>query len=657
MCACAVLPVRMATILISDVSSVIEFRDFQIAWVFTDTDLEHLLFDLRGEVTFDLETTGLKEHAAHSAIVTAQFTTTRRTWVVPLWHPESPFQGRWKAVITRIAQTLVDNNCGLIGHNIKFDLRWMYRHTRIDMASQVVWDTMSSSHLLDENRSARLKDVVPRTFPAIERWDDDMNFSVTSAQEQPLFTLGAYGARDTFWTQQLADNHRHRMFLTDDVDEPFGADEVDDARLGHLMEQVTLPTVKTLTRIEQRGIGLDEAWAEAELISHEAQALALTESLARRYDVVDPDKPSFAPTSHWFRDWTQAAVEAGDLVVAELTPTGKPRWNKEVLVRQARGGSDVAIDLLAQRSHMKKAEFLRSWLTEEPRGAIHSSYNSSTVVTGRLSSSSPNMQQVTKQLRKAFIPRPGYVLADLDYSQIELRVAAFVSRSQPMLDAFRRGDDLHNLLAAKITGKQPDQVTPEERQAGKSANFGLLYGMGAYGFRMYSEAVYGVTFSRDEAVTIHRAFFDVWTGMREWHARSAKVAHDTGQVKSPIGRVRRLPDITDGNEERVMAAERAAINAPVQGFASDLMQIAAASIEGMIPGHQPVEGARIVATVHDSIVVEVAADDWETITRRCIERMVKVTEVVKRLGCDLDVPLTVGATVGTRWGLSDVGEL
>src|SRR5699024_9857126 len=148
--------------------------------------------------------------------------------------------------------------------------------------------------------------------------------------------------------------------------------------------------------------------------------------------------------------------------------------------KQARGGSDIAQTLLDYRNATKRLEFLRSWTEQVTReGRIHSTYNAGSVVTGRLSSSGPNMQQVTKALRPAFVPSPGRVMVDLDYSQIELRVAAFISRSVPMMEAFRRGDDLHRLIAARVNNKAPEEVTARERQQGKAANFGLLYGMGA----------------------------------------------------------------------------------------------------------------------------------------------------------------------------------
>lgn len=643
------------------------FHDDHITWVLSDEDYNHFLATLSetSECVLDLETTGLDEFAetgdhrnggVAARIVCASFTIPTQhgeptTWLLPLSHPESMWQGRWRKMLTEVCATLKQCDVALIGHNVKFDLRWLYHHTKIDLSAQLAWDTRLSSALLDENKSTKLKERAPATF-GIPRWDD---FDLTypgAAEEVPLFDLGAYAARDTYWTWRLVDEHRRAMNLIDPEPDLAFSEDVENARLGKLATWCVMPAAATLTAVEQRGIVMDTYWVKTELASHEERAAELADRLAHKYpDAVDPENPSFAPTSHWFRDWTTVAVERGDLRVAELTPTGKPRWSKEVLVRQSRDGSELAVELLALRSHLKKAEFLRSWTHEvTTAGTIHTQYNMGTVVTGRLSSSSPNMQQVTAALRPAFIASPGHLLADLDYSQIELRVAAFVSRCEPMLEAFRRGDDLHTLLAARITGKTPQAVTKAERQSGKSANFGLLYGMGAVGFRMYAEAVYDVSFTADEAQGIYNAFFETWQGMGDWHAAQVAKAHRTGQVVSPIGRVRRLPDLQDANEDRVRGAERAAINAPIQGFASDLMQIASASIEGNVPGVQAVKGARIVATIHDSIVVEVPEDHWQEVVNECLNRMTRVGDIVDKMGCHLDVPLEVSARVSRRWG-------
>lgn len=889
-----------------------------LAWVTSPNDLTNLtgiLAHHHDPVTIDLETTGLDEHATGDgprevparivlASVTFDYVGRTRTWVIPLSHPDSPFRGQWRAVATTVAQALARHD--LIGHNLKFDLRWLYAHTGVDLSTRLLWDSEVSSHLLDENQSTKLKERAPDTF-GVTRWDDFDLSRPGAAEDVPLFDLGVYAARDTYWTHRLAYNHRSIMWVDLTGVEPWEQPEDDDERevanLGQLAERVSMPATRTLCQMEQHGLALDTEWTRTTLAELEETAARLAAEMGARYPDADlPGVQSFAATSRWFLGWTEAAVDAGDLVVGELTPTGKPRWSKAVLVRLERKGYPLAGVMLEHRSAVKRAEFLRSWLAKvSPAGGIHATYRIGSVVTGRLSSSSPNMQQVTKALKPAFVPEPGHVLAELDYclegsqriltsdlrwvsadqiqvgqkivafpetvgkgaghghnyeesevtsvktltrpsvivmlsdgrhvkcsrehrwmtypvggkgarqwtaagdlvpgqiiptltdpwdepdpvdaaylrgfldgegwvsdtvtgwgqlpgavrdevvacsarlgikwrqanhltngveqhivttmseslrilgmirphrllpkarqvwegrrtygkyqtgvvvvdvidagerpvvavgtaaktmvvegllshnSQIELRVAAFISRCAPMIEAFQRGDDLHTLLASRITGKAAADVTPTERQAGKSANFGLLYGMGVDGFREYAETVYGVALTEDEAAVIHRTFFLMWDGISAWHQRAIATAHRHGQITSPLGRVRRVPDVHDGNPSRAAEAERAAVNSPVQGMASDLMQIAAASIAGNLPGIPPVDGATLVGTVHDSILVQVPADRWETVTRQCQERMERVGEYVARyFYTTIDVPLVADYTVGTRWGLTDV---
>lgn len=911
------------------------FDILNVSWVWTPEDLAHLIGAIEAceEVVADLESTGLEEHATTGGtknggvaarIVLASFTLPMpedeeepTTWLLPLSHPDSPWLGRWRETMRTVAQAMKPKP--LIGHNIKYDCRWINALCGVDLSHSIVWDTQISSHLLDENKSAKLKERAPVTF-GIPAWNDDVDLSKPGAAEHiPLIDLGLYAARDTYWTRRLAQLHRRQMFLTPGNEGPQYSEEYEDARMGKLATWCSMPTTATLTAIEQRGMRLDIAWVKEQLAEHMGAYSESFATMSRMYEKqgVTPECASFAPTSHWFRDWAAAAVEKGDLRVAELTPTGKPRWSKGVLVRQARGGSEVADWLLELRGHSKKCEFLNAWLAyTTPEGRIFASYNAGSVVTGRLScvspetlidmprdmtrypdgvplrevkvgdwvysfdmdmeltlrqvewvgptkvdetiyvtfensdgerrvlqctpdhlvrlyqgdwrhaayllkntgrygeattsnrvlsmvrrgwkepngndqylqffphsnsrhtspsvsegnrngstaggkdtehrwimervlgrrlsikwdvnhkdgnkcnnhpsnleylsasehrrnthrdgtwgkiqpgtstyigkndfrvvsiaqgpvievwdmtvpedhcfvangivvhnSSGPNMQQVTKVLRPAFVPSPGFVLADLDYSQIEMRVAAFISGSVPMIEAFQRGDDLHSMLAGKVTGKPWQEVTKIERQSGKAGNFGLLYGMGAFGFREYAETVYGVSLTMSEATRVYRAFFEMWDGIGQWHAKSIATVQRNGQVVSPIGRVRRLPNIWDGSEQMSSFCERAAINSPVQGFASDIMQIAAASIEGTLPGSTAVRGAKIVCTVHDDIIVEVPEDNWQEVTAECQARMVGVHPVLLRMGCDFTVPLEAVATVGTRWGLDDIGVL
>lgn len=649
-----------------------------ISWVWDEEQLDNLVEMIKadfGPVVFDLETTGLNEHAitrgrtnggVAARIVLASFTLPQydgfghiqgepTTYLLPLSHPDSPFLGTWSDSIRTVALAMRGKR--VVGHNVKFDCRWIHAATGVDLAPSIHWDTQISSHLLDETTSTKLKERAPDTF-GVPRWDDVELDRPGAAEEEPIFKLGEYAARDTYWTWKLYDNHHTRM-IPDPEEFP---EDVDEARLGLLATHCAMPTIKTLTAIEQRGLTLDEDYVREHIAEDEKTRDESFKKLATRYEHEDlpPESVSFAPTSLWFRRWADEAVERGDLTVAALTPNGKPKWSKEVLTRQARGGSEVASTLLTYRQSTKRLEFLRNWLDQMTgAGRIYSTYNAGSVLTGRLSSSGPNMQQVTKSLRPAFVPTDGYYLVDLDYSQIELRVAAYISGSEPMINAFKRGDDLHTLLAARINSKEPDDVTPKERQAAKAANFGLLYGMGSFGFREYAETAYGVDFTQEEADQVHRTFFDMWDGLRQWHAAAMKRVRSRGFVVSPIGRIRRLEDDAFSNDERKAGfADRAAINSPVQGFASDIMQIAASCIEGNIPGVEPVRGARIVGTVHDSILVEVPIKTWEETTRGCQEAMEdQVPIVLERMGCEFNVPLKADAQVGSCWGTADIGEL
>lgn len=659
-----------------------DFDPSTVTWVLDDVSYSFLLGAVETclEVVIDLETTGLDEHAVRGGatnggyparVALASLTLPQpddadldrpTTWVVPLSHPDSPWLGDWRDVLYGIARRIRISGKPVDNQNIKFDARWVKAHTGLDLSHQIRWDNQASSHLLDENISSKLKERVPKEFD-VPPWNDFDFSKPGEAERVPLMDLGMYAARDTYWTFRQAHRHREQLNLSN-PQEPMTADEVELARLGRLSTWVVMPTVATLTAIEQRGMVLDVPWVHSELEMHLEEGDRLKYELAHRYLDPDAGRPlllddaSFAPTSNWFKAWAEKAVEADDLRITAMTPKGNPQWSKGVLLRQARDGSQVATDLLELRSHVKKAEYLTSWLNHvTPDSLIHCSYNAGRVVTGRLSSDSPNMQQVTAALKAAFVPRKGYYLAEADQSQVEMRVAAFISRCLPMMQAFQEGRDLHTMIAASITGKPEDEVTPAERQAGKSANFGLLFTMGPYGFQQYAETVYGISFTMDEATLIYHTFYKMWDGIAQWHAKAVSRARNTGQVISPLGRVRRLPNIFDGGESG-SRAERQAVNSPVQGMASDILLIGASSIEGTLPGDNPVQGVHLVGTVHDSLLIEVPIDNWEDKVRECLYRMTTaVLGTLEKLDCHFDVPLVVEAKVGTRWGQKDIGVI
>jgi DNA polymerase-1 len=634
-----------------------------VSWADDDTiDLALESVRSASHVSFDLETTGLNEFAPGARVALLSLTVPRRgemnahTWLIPLSHKKGPWFGEWREILRRFAIAMQETEAPLIAHNGPFDVRWIAAHTGIDLSPFLAWDTMVAEHLLDENSSTKLKECVPRRFN-VKRWDDFDLSSPGAAERAPLIQLGLYAARDTYWTWILYLAQQRDLWLADGLDPDEDPDASQGIRLGNLTVECVMPMLRNLTNVQVQGLRLDQEWVHDRLESLSQEEEQEFSDLVARYEVENSiGDPSFAPTSKWFRAWTAQAVEKGDLRVDALTRKGIPQWNKTVLKRQEREGREIASKLLVLRQASKQQEFLRSWMDlVSPESRIHAKYNVGRVSTGRLSSSEPNLQQVTKALKPAFIPTPGYYIAEIDYSQIELRAAAFIARCTPMIEAYQHGDDLHRLMAAEVTGKSPEEVTALERQQAKAANFGFLYGQEAFGFVNYAESSYGVLLTLEQAVAMRNAFFERWEGMEQWHMAVSRRVRRNGFVTSPVGRVRRLEDALGGDEYLVAQAERQAINSPVQSFASDIMQLTAADIGGQFGN--PVPRVRIVGTVHDSLVVEVPIDDWQRCIGRAMQRMINPHKLLERLGCRLDVPLAVEASVGSRWGLADVATV
>lgn len=663
-----------------------------ITWVWGKEDLKALVKAIHAsqKVVMDLETSGLDEYAEAGGdtnggyparIVLASLTlpSAKRaaagaydwrtfdgeqpmTYLVPLSHPASPLLGAWRKVMAIIGREINLSGKPFVNANIKFDARWVFAQAGVDLSDRIEWDTTVSSQLVDTEARTRLKIRAARDF-GIEEWDDFDLSTPGAAERVDLIQLGEYAARDTYYTWKIEEEHRDQMFLTGD-EEPFDSDDIQMARLGKVATYVSMPTVKTLTKVEQRGFLLDVDWVHAKIEEMDALRLKACEDILGLYGTPPAPAPAkdgvtTAATSKWFQGFVAQAIEAGDLRVTARTDSGNAQWNKAVLIAQQRQGSPAADALLRHRDATKTLEFLRSWLElRDPNNVIHATYNVGFVKTGRLSSSNPNVQQISARLKPAFIPRPGHVLLDLDYSQVELRVAAFISRSQPMIEAFQRGDDLHRLLAAKIAGKAPQDVTSLERKRAKAGNFGLLYGMSPGGFQSYAATAYDVSLTLAEAQAVHSAFFEMWDGMRQWHERAKRRAYERGYVTSPIGRTQWLSDLYSKSSFKSSHAERNALNSPVQGFGSDLMQMAAASIMGTLPGYPlpKVEGAHVVATVHDEICIEVPEDRWQEILVECKRRMEDVNTFLRPLDCQMDVPIVAGPSAGTRWGVHDLHD-
>lgn len=471
------------------------FENTRVQWVLNAPQLQALVNKLKNSrsVVWDIETTGLDPHAVHggtsnggvaAACVLASFTIHEKlsngkvrpdTYLLPLKHPQSPWVGQWLKAFAITCEAMLSpaREGKIVGHNVKFDARYAYALTGVDMSQSLAWDTLPMARLLNEECPGRLKQLAPNLF-GCEAWDDvDLKYP-GAALDVPLLNLGHYAAQDTYWTWRLFVYQAER--LQNIPEENSEGWDIVEARLGDLARQCTVPTLRTLCQIEQHGIAVDTDWVQNQKTLYtgikEDAYKDLNETFPEMHD--DPDLSgamvSYAPTSKWFGMWAELAVDAGYLVVAERTQkTGRPKWSADILKKQARNGSDHAQTLLDYRDATKKVEFLDSWIKQlAPSGHIHATYNLGRTVSGRLSSSDPNMQQVNRQLKGAFIPSPGMAFFEADYSQVELRVIAHIANCVPMIKAFQDGQDLHTLLAASLADKPLEEVTKQERQAGKA---------------------------------------------------------------------------------------------------------------------------------------------------------------------------------------------
>ncbi|MDP4651292.1 MAG: DNA polymerase, partial [Haliea sp.] len=330
-----------------------------------------------------------------------------------------------------------------------------------------------------------------------------------------------------------------------------------------------------------------------------------------------------------------------ELPVLRKTPTGAPSTAEEVL-------AELALDyplpkvLLEYRGLSKLKSTYTDKLPEllNPRtGRIHTSYHQAVTATGRLSSSDPNLQNIPirteegRRIRQAFIAPPGYRIVAADYSQIELRIMAHLSSDAGLLRAFREGLDVHRATAAEVFGVGLEAVSADQRRKAKAINFGLIYGMSAFGLARQ------LHLGRNEAQAYIDRYFERYPGVQDYMERTRVSAREQGYVETLFGRRLYLPEINARNKMRAQAAERTAINAPMQGTAADIIKRAMLRVDDWLQGS--LVDARTIMQVHDELVLEVAEDAVESVSANLCRLMSEAAE--------LAVPLLVEAGVGKNW--------
>lgn len=617
-------------------------------------DLLDLLKAVETPIAFDVETDRLEWWQPAGRLDTVAFAwAVGEAWVVPLEHPEQywpdesasfrrahfPIEGDSTTGYKGLRVALKGKR--LIGHNVKFDLHWLRSR---GVTGYAHFDTLLAAHLLDENSPHGLKQLARRYLGA-DAYEKDISFSTDPDKVTPLDALAEYNGKDADYTLRLY--HRFKGELEE------------QPALKRIFTRLSMPALRALVDIEEVGFPVDterltdrHQQIQARIAELEEEMLQYVPTPTGQVIFEPPNFNSPVFLSAWLFEYL-------GLPVQEISAkTDRPSTAKASL-HAIRDKHPVVPLLIEYRRWMKwRGTYTQNWLDRLAAGPattasavgpiprIFPSYNITGTVTGRLSG---DMQQVPRDpfIRSIFGAREGYVLLDADYSQVELRVAAMISGDTAMTEAYRRGDDLHTLTASAVTGKPAEQVTKQERQIAKSANFGLLFGMGARGFRKYSALSYGVEISQGQAEYTRNAFFQRYPGLVYWHDSMKRLVRAQGYVDSPIGRRRRLPAVNSTDNDMAAEAERQAINSPVQGFASDLTLLA------MVLIHENLMiQARILGTVHDSIVLEVLkehADDVARIVKQTME--VRVPHMIRQMfDYRLPVPLVADVKVSKWWG-------
>lgn len=572
---------------------------------------------------FDTETDGLDYMTANLIGVSFAVEEGKAAYV-PVAHDylDAPEQLDRDWVLAQLKPLLEDKNLAKVGQNLKFDASIVARYN-IDMQG-IKFDTMLESYVY--NSVVGRHDMDSLALRYLEHKNISFEDIAGKGKKQLTFNqidleqAGPYAAEDADITLRLHNALYPKL-------------EADD-KLKKVFETIEMPLVPVLSRMERTGVYIDSMLLGAQSIEL-AQRLDEIEKLA--YELADQEFNLSSP-----KQLQAILFEKLGLPVIKKTPSGTPSTNEEVL-------QELALDyplpkLLLEYRGLAK---LKSTYTDKlPKmvnaatGRVHTSYHQSGTVTGRLSSSEPNLQNIPvrnsegRRIRQAFVAKPGYKILAVDYSQIELRIMAHLSGDQALLDAFREGKDIHAATAAEILGLAIDDVTTEQRRRAKAINFGLIYGMSAFGLAKQLDM------GRNEAQDYMNVYFERYPGVLEYMESTRNSAAEQGYVETLFGRRLYLPDIKARNGLRRKAAERAAINAPMQGTAADIIKFAMIAVDEWVQ-QQPQGLVSLLMQVHDELVFEVEASVLDSVTA-------KVRQLMEQ-AATLAVPLIAETGYGDNW--------
>jgi DNA polymerase-1 len=572
---------------------------------------------------FDTETTSLDYMQARIVGVSFAVEPGRAAYL-PLAHtyPGAPPQLDRDEVLAKLKPLLEDPERAKVGQNLKYDMSVLANHG-IELRG-IAFDTMLESYVLDatatrhdmdslaarylEHRTIKFQDIAGKGAKQL------------TFDQIPLDQAGPYAAEDADVTLQL-----HRALWPRLEAQP---------ELARLFRDIEMPLVPVLSRIERTGVRIDAA-----MLARQGGDLAkrLHQLEQQAYGIAGRPFNLGSP-----RQIGEIFFGELGLPVLAKTPKGAPSTAESVLEELAELGHELPRVILEHRGLAKlKSTYVDKLplMIDPDSGRLHTSYHQAVAATGRLSSSDPNLQNIPvrsgdgRRIRQAFVAEPGFRVLAADYSQIELRIMAHLSGDEGLLKAFAAGMDIHRATAAEVFGEDPEAVTADQRRSAKAINFGLIYGMSAFGLARQ------LGIERGAAQEYVELYFQRYPGVQAFMERTRSQAHEQGYVETLFGRRLYLPQINARNAQLRAAAERTAINAPMQGTAADIIKRAMIGVDRWLQEERP--PVRMIMQVHDELVFEVR----EAFAEEACERI----RSLMQNAAELKVPLVVDAKIGENW--------
>ena len=573
-------------------------------------------------ISFDTETTSLDYMNAELVGVSIALKP-NEAFYIPINHNYEGVEKQLEEhfVLEALKPFLESDEIPKIGHNLKYD-RHILQNLGIDLKGKLL-DTMLFSYVNNSTITRHNLDAVSKRY---------LNINPTSYED-----VAGKGAKQIPFSEVSIEVASE--YASEDADislklyehiEPLVQKET---KLAKLYSEIEGPLIYTLGDIERNGVLIDSEKLNEQSKELEAKILKLEQKVQKS---AGEDFNLGSP-----KQLQEILYEKLGLPVIKKTPKGQPSTAESVL-QELSMDFPIVQDILSYRAISK----LKSTYTDKlPKmvnsntGRVHTSYHQAVTATGRLSSSDPNLQNIPirseegRRIREAFIAPDGYKILAADYSQIELRIMAHLSRDQGLMDAFAKGQDIHQATAAEIFSINIDEVTANQRRSAKAINFGLIYGMSAFGLSKQLQI------TRAEAQNYIEQYFDRYPQVKHYMDETKQSAKKMGYVETVFGRRLYLADIESSNYQRRQYAERSAINAPMQGTAADLIKMA------MILLHQKIKeesfDAKIIMQVHDELVIEVNENQSDELSEITTSVMSEISK--------LDVDLKVDADIGNNW--------